>query len=285
MHSEEVFQAVADAKNTAGPNNFSSTDVTTTFKKLTGDGSPDQRPILSFGQANYTDEMMLKNGLNRSLMGYSVGDKPNENILDVASFGADSTNGNIVATYFRKELLTKVGNSVTTKSNVFAVWITTGYFEVIDDSAQPPTLGLEIGKADGINIRHRMFAIVDRTNMSSFETTYPIAITITPPATSITVPYAGTVTGTNPNTKAKWSIQAAIAPNLPVTAGIPGTILVFEPNTDFEETVEVQVGGNVTFTKNHPAGCKVINRGNPGPWVGYDRTKDRDVVPYAEIIE
>ena len=35
---------------------------------------------------------------------------------------------------------------------------------------------------------------------------------------------------------------------------------------------------------DHPD-SSVINRGNPGPWVGYDRTKDRDVVPYAEIIE
>jgi hypothetical protein len=284
MQGEEVFQAVADAKpagDTSGPNNFTGAEVTNGFNTLNG-----QRPILSFGQANYTDAVTsVKYGLNKSLMGYPVGGKPNENFLDVPAFGSDNTIGNIVATYARKELLTKIGNSVTTKSNVFAVWITTGYFEVTNDTTQPPTLGLEIGKADGINIRHRMFAIVDRTNMASFETTYPNAITITPPATSITVAYAGAVTGTNPNTKANWSIQAAVAANLPVTQGSPGTILVFEPNTDFEETVEVQVGGNVTFTKNHPANCRVINRGNPGPWVGYDRTKDRDVVPYAEIIE
>jgi len=272
MHGEEVFQAVADA---AVANNFAAGDVTTGFNNLNV-----QRPILSFGQANYTDGMGVKNGLNKTLMGYPLANnKPFENFLDNVSIDPINppnplfpSTGTNVATYFRKELLTKIGNSVTTRSNVFAVWITTGYFEVTDDTTQPPSLGLEIGKADGINIRHRMFAIVDRTNMTSFETTYPNAITIAPPATTITVPYTGAVTGTNQNTKANWAI-------------IPGTILVFEPNTDFEETVEVQVGGNVTFTKNHPAGCKVVNRGNPGPWVGYDRTKDRDVVPYAEIIE
>ena len=66
-------------------------------------------------------------------------------------------------------------------------------------------------------------------------------------------------------------------------------LLTFDPNTDNEETVQLQdVGGGVlgaTFTKNHAANCTIINRGNPGPWVGYDRTKDREVVPYAEIIE
>ena len=39
------------------------------------------------------------------------------------------------------------------------------------------------------------------------------------------------------------------------------------------------------FQKAHAQDSSVINRGNPGPWIGYDRTKDRDVVPYAEIIE
>jgi hypothetical protein len=273
MHSEEVFQAVADAKNTAGPNNFSSTDVTTAFKKLTGDVAlsyPDQRPILSFGQANYTDGMGVKNGLNKTLMGYTASNKPNENFLD--NLTPDPNNppnplfpsaGPNVATYARKELLTKIGNSVTTKSNVFAVWITTGYFEVTNDSAQPPTLGLEIGKADGINIRHRMFAIVDRTNMVTGVG-----------ASIVNVPGNGFV-----------AIAVNLThPNGRTTTIQNGMILTFDPNTDNEETVEVANGG-ATFTKPHALNCTVINRGNPGPWIGYDRTKDREVVPYAEIIE
>jgi len=270
MASDEVFQAVADA---AVANNFTAADVKNGYENLIGIPGdvtkPDHRPILSFGQANYTDGMGVKNGLNKTLMGYSDANTPYINFLDVLAFNATGPN---VATYARKELLTKIGNSVTTRSNVFAIWITTGYFEVTNDTTQPPTLGAEMGKADGINIRHRMFAIVDRTHITSFETTYPNAIIVTPPATSVTVPYAGAVTGINPNTRANWTI-------------IPGTILVFEPNTDFEETVEVQVGGNINFTKNHSANCRVINRGNPGPWIGYDRMKDKDVVIYSEIIE
>jgi|688.fasta_scaffold20925_2 hypothetical protein len=281
MHGEEVFQAVADAKpagDTSGPNNFTGAEVTNGFNTLNG-----QRPILSFGQANYTDAVTsVKYGLNKSLMGYPVGGKPNENFLDVPAFGSDSTIGNIVATYPRKELLTKIGNSVTTRSNVFAVWITTGYFEVTDDTTQPPTLGLEIGKADGINIRHRMFAIVDRTNMVNSQLK----------DVAYSVP-AAPVKDFDFGAPGAFVLKSVIPPynNVPAVAGM---LLTFEPNTDNEETISLRVNpmnGHLVgdFQKTHPrAGftkLDIINRGNPGPWVGYDRTKDRDVVPYAEIIE
>jgi hypothetical protein len=295
MHSEEVFQAVADA---APANNFTAGDLNTVGDVKTGYGKlVSQLPILSFGQANYTDGLMLKNGLNRSLMGYSVGDKPNENILDVASFNAAGPN---VATYARKELLTKIGNSVTTKSNVFAVWITTGYFEVTNDTTQPPTLDLEIGKADGINIRHRMFAIVDRTNMVNAKKT-DLAVVFTSNVNGLMQDTNG-----NPLNPINFGKPVLINPannaNINLVNGMTVTI---DANTDYEETVSVVLDGNGDFLftpqKLHspiympaigpnPAYYQntiktIINRGNPGPWVGYDRTKDRDVVPYAEIIE
>lgn len=297
MHSEEVFQAVADA---APANNFTAGDLNTVGDVKTGYGKlVSQLPILSFGQANYTAGM-VKYGLNRSLMGYTVGNKPNENILDVASFNADGPN---VATYARKELLTKIGNSVTTKSNVFAVWITTGYFEVTDDTVQPPTLGAEIGKADGINIRHRMFAIVDRTNMVNAK------------KTNLSVVFASNVNGlvqdTNGNPFASINLGKPVLINPANGANINlvnGMIVTIDANTDYEETVSVVLDGNGDFlftpqklhnweyvypmndTTRPPIEIKniiktIINRGNPGPWVGYDRTKDREVVPYAEIIE
>jgi|688.fasta_scaffold39865_3 hypothetical protein len=294
MHSEEVFQAVADA---APANNFTAGDLNTVGDVKTGYGKlVSQLPILSFGQANYTAGM-VKYGLNRSLMGYTDGNKPNENILDVASFNAAGPN---VATYARKELLTKIGNSVTTKSNVFAVWITTGYFEVIDDSVQPPNLGAEIGKADGINIRHRMFAIVDRTNMVNAKKT-DLAVVFTSNVNGLMQDTNG-----NPLNPINFGKPVLINPannaNINLVNGMTVTI---DANTDYEETVSVVLDGNGDFLftpqKLHspiympaigpnPAYYQntiktIINRGNPGPWVGYDRTKDREVVPYAEIIE
>ena len=82
--------------------------------------------------------------------------------------------------YFRYHRLQRLGNLLTTHSNVYAIWITVGYFEVHPWNANEPLnknaiplpdivhpdgfqLGLELGSDTGEIKRHRAFYIIDRS--------------------------------------------------------------------------------------------------------------------------
>ncbi len=92
--------------------------------------------------------------------------------------------------YFRYQALQRLGNLGTTRSNVFAVWVTVGYFEVepapttgkkhtdgsdwtqADYKAVYPDgyqLGAELGIDTGKVVRHRAFYIIDRTLPVGFQ--------------------------------------------------------------------------------------------------------------------
>jgi hypothetical protein len=193
--------------------------------------------------------------------------------------------------YQRYQLLTKIFNNVTNRSNVFAVWLTVGFFQVEDSTTTPPRLGVEIRAAEGLNIRHRMFAIVDRTNVLLYTSTIPasgLAPTTTfgtttySPVDSMSMPTdlitwftASTMSSPAP----KWALATtgAVAP-LIGTAALPGpllsagTVLVAEPFTANEEAAIVTQDTatppllHVTFQRSHAAGSAIAIRGNPGPW-------------------
>ncbi len=67
----------------------------------------------------------------------------------------DTTRG----AYFKYDMRQRLGNLVTTRSSVFAIWITVGYFEV--DATGAPIA--ELGADTGDTTRHRGFFIVDRS--------------------------------------------------------------------------------------------------------------------------
>jgi len=77
--------------------------------------------------------------------------------------------------YFRYQALQHVGNTLSTTSNAFAVWLTIGYFEVSSagtvDFAHPDglMLGQEVGLDTGDVKRHRAFYIIDRSIPVGFE--------------------------------------------------------------------------------------------------------------------
>lgn len=86
---------------------------------------------------------------------------------------ARNTNRN---SYFAYQALQRLPNLVTTRSNVYAVWVTVGYFEVGQnpsgvDATHPDgfRLGQEIGSDTGEVKRHRAFYIIDRSIPVAFE--------------------------------------------------------------------------------------------------------------------
>ena len=67
--------------------------------------------------------------------------------------------------FFRYQSLARLGNLVTTRSNVYAVWITVGYFEVTSAGKLGQELGVDTGEID----RHRAFYIFDRSIPVGFQ--------------------------------------------------------------------------------------------------------------------
>jgi hypothetical protein len=161
----ETFRALCDPQP---PNNFSVADVDAIFQRLLSLRTPavvpgpQDRPFLSLAAGYSTPDSQYPDrgrGINDTLLrsADAAGGSDTPRLFEVAG----------PHPYLRDQLLTKLFNNLTTRSNVFAVWVTVGFFEVTDETARPVKLGPEIGQAEGLAIRHRMFAIVDRSTLLS----------------------------------------------------------------------------------------------------------------------
>jgi hypothetical protein len=103
-----------------------------------------------------------------------VGDPPNPPL----PLGIYDTDDRRAHPYFRTEMLQKVMNLSTVRTHQYAVWITVGFFEVVNPGNPsmaavnpllvPDELGKELGAAEGKNVRYRGFFIVDRTFATGF---------------------------------------------------------------------------------------------------------------------
>ncbi len=148
------------------------------------------RPFRSFSGGYFTPTDALRHeGIESTLLRSDPNLTPKEPL-----FALDSTSPNTNTDknpYFRYQLINRLSNMVTTRSNVYAVWITVGYFEVepIDrdeylnlpapatytneeiDRVFPDGYRLkgELGADTGEVERHRAFYMVDRLVPVAFE--------------------------------------------------------------------------------------------------------------------
>jgi hypothetical protein len=123
--------------------------------------------------------------------------------------------------YFQNQLLAKIFNNLTTRSNVFAVWVTVGFFEVKDSSKRPVVLGAEIGKSENRQVRHKMFAIIDRSALAT-EANNPTQV-FPPPVFLNGDNYTPNAPPPGPVTSATINIQGAFSAGNP-PSGIPASL-------------------------------------------------------------
>jgi hypothetical protein len=324
----QTLQALLDPQSS---NHFPATDVQLIYDNMMKARSPDplggtnylpgpvgtmpsppyataNRPILplttGLGPAagdtqNLRDGTNVTRGINSTLL---QPQNPTGAPAGLRLFEATANNLNTTHPYQRYEMLTKIFNNTTTRSNVFAVWITIGFFDWDPVNKQ---IGAEIGRAEGRNVRHRLFAVIDRSNLLAFQTTTAASIPANAPTTGSNTyglqPVQLNTTALNdanktsvvinPNTGVSWMIASN-----QVTVGQPPTnmqplVLVYDPGAvdangnSLEETVVATpqlVQGSTppqwalyaAFTKPHDLGANVLCRGNPGPWTRYDPRQD-----------
>lgn len=293
---KEVFRALADASNSI--NNFTENEVDAIYQAMLDSRSPgvlvpstptepsqnkpgsNDKPFWGFGVGGSSggdDLSSGSRGLENSILRLVNGG--NAGVFDLPDDDSN-TPPNKRTSYQKKELVSKIANNITTKSNIFAVWLTTGFFEVTDDSTMPPKLGAEVGIADGTNIRHRMFALIDRTEMVAFRTNLTDTnLQDVSGGTPLPLVPANISAGM---TVAGWNKAGAMLNGQPWSYK-ENMVLTFEPNTTNEETIILKKNVSsglleARFSKNHSWGCSIVNRGNPGPWPFYNRGYDPVVI-------
>ncbi|MCI0378771.1 MAG: hypothetical protein L0215_14280, partial [Gemmataceae bacterium] len=297
MFEKEILEALCDPQAVSG---FTLADIATLHAKIMQsrngpDGMPytqDDKPFMPLGvgfvsppdpNGQFPNGLGINDTILRDDPTVPVAPKPKLFELQ---------NPNVTHPYKRAELLQKVYNNVTTRSNCFAVWLTVGFFEVVDETARPPKLGKEIGKSENRNIRHRMFAIIDRTHLQI----RPLWFNTTDKDTGWRVvnyePTTGEVTGQSLDPRPDLNFQTRNGAPFQIQVG---TQLQVFPDTPFEETVTVTtppVGNQFKFNLRNPlpmgfipVGQTIISRGNPGPWQRYAVRQDPLVVPHFSIIE
>ncbi len=218
------------------------------------------------------------------------------------------------------ELLSKIFNNITTRSNVFAVWVTVGFFEVyewpnintIAELSKYPNwsnlpggthyeLGKEIGREENRHVRHRMFAIVDRTTAmipKNLGVVTPQNITgkgqQTVPITLNTTP--GLPTGTQ-RVPAPYQLDFSFLPQPGMIVDVGGEqVTLIAPTNSTQITAVFNQAHTAPAVISVPAvqavdapayfgAANPLIYGNPGPQLRFDHRQHIGLVPYYSIIQ
>ena len=162
----DVLLALCDPQSSDG---FTADDVRAVFRQMLAARTPRgvpagpgvDRPFLSLatgwsaGDAQYPSGI----GIEDTLLRPDSADPTRRLFEPAGAAGAPP--------HRKAELLTKLFNQVTVRSNVFAVWVTVGFFEVTDDAARPVRMGAEIGRSESRHVRRRFLAVVDRSRLAA----------------------------------------------------------------------------------------------------------------------
>jgi hypothetical protein len=312
---QETFNALCDAQLS---NDFLGTDVSQVYQSMIALRTPNlggappgisanDQPFLSLAignvqSGNAADPLFPKTAT------YAGGSGINNTFLASAPGGVGTQRLFVPTTqvnahpYIQNELMTKIFNNVTTRSNVFAVWLTVGFFNVVQDTDAMgnPVLPVKLGAEMGAQYRKRMFAIIDRTNLNilamTSQTEYLNSTTYVGPSTSLPALTTITLSGlSGPAANGMtWSIQPGMT--LVVDTGSNRSYLSAGQAAN-QETVIVQSVNTATnqitaiFTRPHgapgnAAKYNIMIPGNPGPQpnIGCVGSLYQPVIPYVALI-
>lgn len=273
----ETFRALCDRQNS---NAFTAADVDRAFNSMLAARTPASLPVngILVPQAiGPQDEPFVGMAAAHAPVGdgqYPNGSGINNTMLRAAHPSGEATSPRLFDVpgqhhpYLRNQLLNKVYNQVTTRSNVFAVWLTVGFFEVTDETSKPVKLGAEINLGSGTNVRHRMFAIVDRTTMGI-------------PGERLAKSRAAIAPGRQMMRLQRTNDEKSM---------VPGTVVMVDSGRAAESVVVQAVeadGFLALFQKPHRAGCPIRKMvpGNPGPQPAFSVRDSGALVPYVTVID
>lgn len=299
----DVWSALCDPQNA---NLFDQNTVNTLFTEKLFNSDPAKMARSKNGQApTSTDQPFV----NFSVGGYTGSDA-------VFGAGANSTLARLLdapnqttSPYQRNELLAKIINNTTNRSNVFAMWLTVGFFEVVQDEANgvpvlPVILGEELGRSENRHVRRRMFAIIDRTHL--YTPTRSVESASLP---GVSVQQIGTVSNVNATAATislaatggtavfdlagagmpearfalDWQVHQGLVLQIGPTGGASteyAAVANFNP-TNGTCTVALT---NPNHTTNEPVFLRLV-QGNPGPQPGFKVKQNTALVPYMSIIQ